>query len=52
MSRPVIGICSATEVAVWGAWEVVCNLSPRSYSLAVARAGGLPLVLPPDDVVG
>ncbi len=48
--RPVIGICASTERARWGAWDVVANLSPRSYSLSVARAGGLPLILPPDDV--
>jgi putative glutamine amidotransferase len=48
--RPVIGICSAIERASWAAWgEVVVNLSPRTYSLAVQRAGGLALVLPPDD---
>ena len=50
MSRPVIGICSAIERASWAAWgEVVVNLSPRTYSVAVQRAGGLALVLPPDD---
>jgi putative glutamine amidotransferase len=51
MARPVIGICSAIETARWAAWEVVVNLSPRTYSLAVQRAGGLALILPPDDVV-
>jgi putative glutamine amidotransferase len=30
---------------------VTVNLSPRNYSLAVQRAGGLALILPPDDVV-
>ena len=49
MSRPVIGICTSVERASWGAWEVVCNLSPRSYALAVQAAGGLALLLPPDD---
>jgi putative glutamine amidotransferase len=49
--RPVIGICTAIETARWAAWEVTVNLSPRSYSLAVQRAGGLALLLPPDDVV-
>jgi putative glutamine amidotransferase len=49
--RPVIGICSAVESARWAAWEVVVNLSPRTYSLAVQRAGGLALILPPDDTV-
>lgn len=50
-ARPVIGICSAIERANWGAWEVVCNQSPRSYSLAVQRAGGVAILLPPDDTV-
>jgi putative glutamine amidotransferase len=50
VSRPVVGICTAIERAAWGAWEVVCNLSPRSYSLGVQAAGGMALLLPPDDV--
>jgi putative glutamine amidotransferase len=50
MRRPVIGICAAIESAQWAAWEIVVNLSPRTYSLAVQRAGGLALILPPDDV--
>lgn len=49
MKRPVIGICAAIENARWAAWDVVVNLSPRTYSLAVQRAGGIALVLPPDD---
>jgi putative glutamine amidotransferase len=49
--RPVIGICAAIESARWAAWEVLVNLSPRAYSLAVQRAGGIALLLPPDDVV-
>ncbi len=49
MARPVIGICSAIETARWGAWEASCDLVPRSYSLAVQRAGGLALLVPPDD---
>ena len=51
MTHPVIGICAAIESARWAAWEVLVNLSPRTYSLAVQRAGGLALILPPDDVV-
>ena len=51
MIRPVIGICSAVESARWAAWEVVVNLSPRNYSLSVNRAGGMALILPPDDVL-
>jgi putative glutamine amidotransferase len=49
VSRPVIGICAAVESASWGAWEVVCNLSPRSYTLTVQAAGGMALLLPADD---
>jgi putative glutamine amidotransferase len=48
-SRPAIGICAAVERACWGPWEVECNLTARSYSLAVQAAGGMALVLPPDD---
>jgi putative glutamine amidotransferase len=51
VTRPVIGICAAIESAKWAAWEVLVNLSPRAYSLAVQRAGGIALILPPDDVV-
>ena len=39
------------ESARWAAWEVVVNLSPRNYSLSVNRAGGMALILPPDDVL-
>jgi putative glutamine amidotransferase len=49
--RPVIGICTAIESASWGAWEVVCNLSPLVYTVAVQAAGGMALLLPPDDGV-
>jgi putative glutamine amidotransferase len=51
MDRPVIGICAAIERARWGAWDSVVLLSPRNYSLAVQRAGGIALVLSPDDAV-
>jgi putative glutamine amidotransferase len=51
VTRPVIGICAAIESARWAAWELEVNLSPRTYSLAVQRAGGLALILPPDDLV-
>ena len=51
MTRPVIGICAAIESARWGAWEVLVNLSPRTYLLAVQRAGAIALILPPDDTI-
>jgi putative glutamine amidotransferase len=49
--RPVIGLCAAIEEASWGAWRVLCHLMPFSYSEAVRRAGGIALLLPPDDRV-
>lgn len=48
MSRPVIGICAALELARWAVWEQDAFLTPRSYVEAVARAGGMALLLPPD----
>jgi putative glutamine amidotransferase len=49
LSRPVVGICGAIEQVSWGAWTVLANVSPRSYALAVQAAGGMALLLPPDD---
>jgi putative glutamine amidotransferase len=49
MARPVIGICAALEQARWGNWDSLVVLSPRTYSLSVQAAGGLALILPPDD---
>jgi putative glutamine amidotransferase len=48
-ARPVIGICVSIERVAWNSWEVVSNLSPRVYSLAVQAAGAMALLLPPDD---
>jgi putative glutamine amidotransferase len=50
VSSPAIGICGAIERVSWGAWteqEVV--LAPRNYAAAVQRAGGLALVLAPEE---
>ena len=50
--RPVIGICSMVERANWTVWrEVEVNVSQRTYSRGVAEAGGLPVILPPNDGV-
>jgi putative glutamine amidotransferase len=58
--RPVIGICAAIDQARWAVWDVEANVSQRTYSRAVVRNGGLPLILPahdelcddPDEVLG
>jgi len=47
MGRPVIGITSELDAARWGDWIREAVVSPVSYTRAVARAGGAPLVLPP-----
>jgi putative glutamine amidotransferase len=47
---PAIGICAAVERVSWGVWnEYEVTLVPRSYVRAVQRAGGLGIVLPPDE---
>jgi putative glutamine amidotransferase len=51
MSRPVIGICAAQERARWSYWDQQAVLLPRSYVDAVQRAGGLALLIPPDEVL-
>ena len=49
MSRCAIGICAAIERARWGPWEDMVTMLPRSYANAVQAAGGLALLLPPDE---
>jgi putative glutamine amidotransferase len=48
--RPVIGLCAAVERARWSVWDDEAVLLPRSYATAVQRAGGLAVLLPPDEV--
>jgi putative glutamine amidotransferase len=49
MRRPVIGMCTALERARWSVWDQQAALLPLSYFAAVQRAGGLAVLLPPDD---
>jgi putative glutamine amidotransferase len=48
VERPVIGICTALERAQWSVWDQEALLLPRSYIIAVQRAGAIALMLPPD----
>lgn len=48
MARPVIGICTYLDTARWGAWEDRVAMVPGGYVGAVQRAGGLAILLPPD----
>jgi putative glutamine amidotransferase len=49
VAAPAIGICAAIETVRWGPWEETVALAPRSYGHAVQRAGGLALLIPPDE---
>jgi len=49
MRRPVIGICTALERARWTVWENDAFLLSRAYVDAVQAAGGLALMIPPDE---
>jgi putative glutamine amidotransferase len=51
MGRPVIGICTAVERAQWSVWDQDAFLLARSYVRAVQDAGGLVVMIPPDDVL-
>jgi putative glutamine amidotransferase len=51
MRRPVIGICTALELASWSVWKQRAALLPANYIDAVQRAGGLVAMLPPDPVL-
>jgi hypothetical protein len=47
--RPTIGICAALERAKWGAWDRAAALLPFEYLLEIQRAGGLALMIAPDE---
>jgi putative glutamine amidotransferase len=47
MGRPIIGITGELEAARWGSWIREAVVSPVSYTRAVERAGGTPVILPP-----
>ena len=48
-SRPIIGICAGLERAQWSVWDDAAFLTPRGYVDAVQRAGGLAILLVPDE---
>src|SRR3984957_17170612 len=49
MRRPVIGICTALEQARWGVWDQPAALLPLNYLRAIRRAGGMALMIAPDE---
>lgn len=48
---PVVGIVPSVERARWSHWEDEAIVLPVAYVRAVQAAGGLPLILAPDDAV-
>jgi putative glutamine amidotransferase len=51
MRRPVIGLCTAFERARWSVWDQQAYLLPRSYVDAIQLAGGMAVMLPPDEAL-
>jgi putative glutamine amidotransferase len=47
----MIGICGALEQVRWGPWDQTVVMMPLPYVSAVQVAGGIALVLAPDDAV-
>jgi putative glutamine amidotransferase len=47
MSRPVIGVAAYVDQARWDIWDTQAAIVPQSYVRAIARSGGLPVILPP-----
>jgi putative glutamine amidotransferase len=47
VGKPVVGITTYLTQAAWGAWDTEAALVPAAYVDAVARAGGVPLLVPP-----
>ncbi|GJF33534.1 gamma-glutamyl-gamma-aminobutyrate hydrolase [Kitasatospora sp. NE20-6] len=45
--RPLIGITSYQDDAAWSVWRQRASLVPQTYVDAVSRAGGTPVLLPP-----
>ncbi|MEC4016648.1 gamma-glutamyl-gamma-aminobutyrate hydrolase family protein [Streptomyces sp. H27-D2] len=50
MPKPLIGISTYLDESVrWGVWHLPAALLPSGYHRLVQRAGGLAVMLPPDD---
>src|SRR5437016_6639215 len=48
VDRPAIGICTSLTDASWSVWERRAALTPYDYIAAIQRAGGLAVMIPPD----
>ena len=52
MPKPFIGITTYLQQAQTGVWDVRAAFLPEVYFAAVERAGGIPLLLPPQPLDG
>ncbi len=50
--RPIVGVTTYLERAQQGVWDVRAAFLPEVYFAAVYRAGGIPVLLPPQPVDG
>jgi putative glutamine amidotransferase len=48
---PVIGVCSAMEPARWSVWDLPAALVPMNYIEHIQRAGGVAVLIPPDQAL-
>lgn len=48
-TRPVVGVCGVPSVATWGFWSQPAVLVAETYLAAIRDAGGLPIIVPPED---
>jgi putative glutamine amidotransferase len=49
VGRPLIGVSTYLAGARWGVWDLEAALLPAGYPRLVQQAGGLAVMLPPDD---
>ena len=47
--KPIVGITTYAEEARFGAWDLPTALIPLAYVMAIERAGGRPLLVPPSE---
>ncbi|HET9761447.1 MAG TPA: gamma-glutamyl-gamma-aminobutyrate hydrolase family protein, partial [Nocardioidaceae bacterium] len=47
--QPLVGLSTYREQARWGVWDQRADLLPTQYADAVRRAGGVPVLLPPQE---
>ncbi|CAN5386696.1 gamma-glutamyl-gamma-aminobutyrate hydrolase family protein [soil metagenome] len=52
MTKPVIGITTYLQRAQTGVWDVRAAFLPEVYVAAVEKAGGIPVLLPPQPLDG